>query len=100
MEDHLQRLRKSNSHARSTIHVSPAGVNYCIGEAFIEPYELDAVVFYDNPMLTFDRVAKNAVVVAPSGRDQFVAACRSFLGTKGSLENELEASLGTFRHCS
>jgi carbamoyltransferase len=69
-------------------------INYCLGEAFIEPSELDAVVFYDNPMLTFDRVVKNAVAVAPSGRDQFLGACRGLLGTKGCLEQELEASLG------
>ena len=36
-------------------------INYCLGEGFIEPSELDAVVFYDNPLLTFDRVTKNAV---------------------------------------
>ena len=69
-------------------------INYCLGEAFIEPSELDAVVFYDNPLLTFDRVAKNAIAVAPAGRDQFVAACRTLLGTKASLEQQLEACLG------
>jgi carbamoyltransferase len=71
-----------------------SAINYCLGEAFVEPTELAAVVFYDNPMLTFDRVAKNAVTVAPSGRDQFVDACRALLGAKGCLEGELEASLG------
>ncbi len=69
-------------------------INYCLGEAFIEPSELDAVVFYDNPMLTFDRVVKNALTVAPSGREQFVAACRTLLGAKASLRRELEACLG------
>jgi carbamoyltransferase len=69
-------------------------INYCLGEAFIEPSELDAVVFYDNPLLTLDRVAKNAVSVAPSGREQFVAACRTLLGTKACLEQQLEACLG------
>ena len=51
-------------------------INYCLGEAFIEPGALDAVVFYDSPLLTLDRVMKNAVSLAPAGRDQFVAACR------------------------
>ena len=69
-------------------------INYCLGEAFIEPSELDAVVFYDNPLLTFDRVTKNAVSVAPAGREQFVAACRTLLGTKACLEQQFEACLG------
>ena len=69
-------------------------INYCLGEAFIEPSELDAVVFYDNPLLTLDRVVKNAVAVAPQGRGQFVAACRTLLGTKANLAKELEACLG------
>jgi carbamoyltransferase len=69
-------------------------INYCLGEAFIDPGELDAVVFYDNPLLTFDRVTKNALTVAPAGREQFVAACRTLLGTKACLEQELEACLG------
>jgi carbamoyltransferase len=69
-------------------------INYCLSEAFIEPAELDAVVFYDNPLLTLDRVTKNAVSVAPNGREQFVAACRTLLGTKATLARELESCLG------
>ena len=69
-------------------------LNYCMGEGFIEPSELDAVVFYNNPMLTLDRVTKNALEVAPAGRGPFVAACGNLLGAKANLALELEASLG------
>lgn len=69
-------------------------INYCLGEAFIDPSDLDAVVFYDNPLVTFDRVTKNALTVAPAGRQQFIAACRTLLGTKASLGRQLEACLG------
>ncbi len=69
-------------------------INYCLGEAFIDPSELDAVVFYDSPLLTTDRVMKNALSVAPAGREQFVAACRALLGVKSLLQKELEATLG------
>ena len=69
-------------------------IDYCLGEAFIDPSELAAVVFYDNPLQTFDRVAKNALTVAPRGREQFIGACRTLLGTKANLEKELLASLG------
>ena len=69
-------------------------INYCLGEAFIHPSELEAVVFYDSPLLTLDRAVKNAVTVAPEGADQFVAACRGMLGGKARLRNDLEAILG------
>ncbi len=69
-------------------------INYCLGQAFIQPSELDAVVFYDSPLLTFDRVVKNAVSVAPGGRGQFAAACRALLGTKARLKDDLESILG------
>ncbi len=69
-------------------------INYCLGEAFIDPSELEGVVFYDNPLLTLDRVMKNALSVAPAGRDQFVAACRGMLGAKARLRDDIDSVLG------
>ncbi|MGH8548918.1 MAG: carbamoyltransferase family protein [Methylococcales bacterium] len=69
-------------------------MNYCLGEAFIEPSELEAVVFYDSPLLTLDRMVKSAMTVAPGGRDQFVAAISTLVGAKAQLEREIEATLG------
>src|SRR4029078_761332 len=56
--------------------------------------ELAAVVFYDSPLLTFDRIVKNAVSVSPRGREQFVEACRASLGVKARLLDELQEILG------
>ena len=69
-------------------------INYCLGEAFIEPSELDGVVFYDNPVLSLDRVVKNAVTAASGGRDHFVAACSGMLGAKARFGEDIEATLG------
>jgi carbamoyltransferase len=57
-------------------------INYCLGEAYVEPSELAAVVFYDNPILSFDRVLKSQLTVAPRGREQWIKAAGSFLGAK------------------
>jgi carbamoyltransferase len=57
-------------------------VNYCLEEAFIEADELDAVVFYDNPILSMDRVIKSLLAVAPGGATQWAQAARGFLGVK------------------
>ncbi len=69
-------------------------INYCLGEAFIDPAELEAVVFYDNPLQTIDRVFKNALTVAPAGRVQFASACGTLLGSKASIQTDLETCLG------
>jgi len=69
-------------------------INYCLGEAFIDSTDLSAVVFYDHPIQTIDRVFKNALSVAPSGRDQFIAACETLFGTKADLRTDLLDLLG------
>ena len=58
-------------------------INYCLGEAFVEPTTLDAVVFYDNPLLTFDRVVESMPGRgAARARSSGSRRCRSILGTK------------------
>ena len=62
-------------------------IHYCLEEAFIDSHELDAVVFYDNPLLTFDRVFKNFLSIAPAGSSEWQKAAASMLGIKTSLLN-------------
>ena len=68
-------------------------INYCLGEAFIDPDELDAVVFYDNPLLSFDRVLKSLASIAPRGEEQWKSAARSFLGIKLFVTNYIRNAL-------
>src|SRR5262245_57541219 len=68
-------------------------VNYCLEEAFIEPRELDAVVFYDNSLWTLDRVLKSLLTVAPRGADQWATAARSVLGVKVFITDYIRAAL-------
>ena len=70
-------------------------INYCLEEAFIDPSELDAVVFYDNPLLTFDRLIKSLLTVAPKGLEQWTKASRSFLGVKAVVKEYIRRTLGT-----
>ncbi|MGI3783237.1 MAG: carbamoyltransferase family protein [Janthinobacterium lividum] len=70
-------------------------INYCLEEAFLEPDELDAVVFYESPLLTFDRVVRNTVQLGPAGADQFEEAMRSLLGTKLWVQDEVSRELRT-----
>jgi carbamoyltransferase len=69
-------------------------INYCLEEAFINPSELDAVVFYDQPLLTFDRVFKNILTIAPRGLEQWIKASRSLLGIKIFVRDYIRQILG------
>ncbi len=69
-------------------------IDYCLEEAFIDPSELDAAVFYDNPLLTFDRLVKNFVTVAPKGRAQWTKAAGSFFGVKLAVRDYFKRALG------
>lgn len=68
-------------------------INYCLGEAFIEADELDAVVFYDHPLLTLDRVLKSIIAVAPRSENQWLKASRSILGTKLFIKQHIREFL-------
>ena len=68
-------------------------INYCLSEAFIEADELDAVVFYDHPLLTFDRVLKSILSAVPRTEDQWIKASRSILGTKLFVEKYIRDAL-------
>jgi carbamoyltransferase len=68
-------------------------INYCLGEAFIEAEELDAVVFYDHPLLTLDRVLKSILSKTPDTEDQWIKASRSILGTKLFVEKHIKDML-------
>lgn len=69
-------------------------INYCLEEAFIEPDELDAVVFYDSPVLSFDRVVKTVLHLGPEGEELWQKAAPSFLGVKLFLARYLRRALG------
>lgn len=72
-----------------------AAINYCLEEALIEPQEIDAIVFYDNPLLTVDRVLKNCIAAGLRGEVQFAKAAHSTLGTKLWLEDTVKKCIGS-----
>ncbi len=70
-------------------------INYCLEEGFVDADELDAIVFYDNPVATFDRVVENALAAGPAGREQFITAASQMLGDKMWVEQHVLDALGT-----
>jgi carbamoyltransferase len=69
-------------------------INYCLEEAFVEVSDIDAVVFYDNPLLTWDRIVQNSMMAGPAGAEQFEKACASVLGVKLWVNDYVKAAIG------
>jgi carbamoyltransferase len=68
-------------------------VEYCLREANLEPEKLDYVVFYDKPLLKFDRLLETYLAFAPAGLNSFLAAMPLWLKTKLHLPREIRKSL-------
>jgi carbamoyltransferase len=58
----------------------------CLGEADIEPEDLAAVCFYDNPALSFDRVMRTFAASGRGGMDSFVRGMPNWFNSKFFVE--------------
>ncbi|RJG27461.1 carbamoyltransferase family protein [Massilia cavernae] len=70
-------------------------INYCLEEGFVDAAELDAIIFYDNPVATFDRVVENALAAGEAGREQFIQAAGQVLGDKMWLDEHVRRAIGS-----
>lgn len=64
-------------------------VKYCLEEAGLTIDELDAVVFYDKPLLKFERLLETYYAFAPRGVRQFIIAIPIWLKEKMFLKKLL-----------
>ncbi|MBM4007109.1 MAG: carbamoyltransferase [Planctomycetes bacterium] len=69
-------------------------VAYCLGEAGIAAGELDAVVFYEKPLLKFERLLETALAFAPRGFPAFLRSMPPWLQRKLHLPREIDRGLG------
>ncbi len=76
----------------------PAGaVAWCLRQADLEPGQLDAVVFYDKPILKFARLLESYLAVAPRGWRTFCQVVPGWLGEKLNLRHTLREELPGLR---
>src|SRR5881392_3241413 len=69
-------------------------IESCLQHAGIEPDELDAVVFYERPMLKFDRILTCALRAFPRSWRMFPKAMKSSLGEKLWVRGIISSHLG------
>ena len=67
---------------------------WCISQAGILPSQLDAVVFYEKPLIKFERLLETSLAFAPRGFRAFLAAMPPWLQRKLHLPREIDAGLG------
>jgi carbamoyltransferase len=73
-------------------------MDYCLREAAIQPEDLDYVVFYDKPLLKFERLIETYLAFAPSGARSFLMAMPLWLKMKLQLPKEIQKALdGRYR---
>ena len=72
-------------------------VAFCLRHAGLTPAQLDAVVFYDKPVLKFARLLETYLAVAPGGWRTFPTALSNWLGEKLDLRKAIRAELAGLR---
>jgi carbamoyltransferase len=72
-----------------------SAVHYCLEHAGLQLTELDDVVFYDKPLIKFERLLETYMSYAPAGFRSFVTAMPVWLKEKLYLKETLRRELAT-----
>jgi carbamoyltransferase len=72
-------------------------IDWCLTSEGIEPADLDAVVFYERPMLKFDRILTSALRAFPRSWRSFPHAMKNTLGEKVWVRGIISSQLGVAR---
>ena len=71
-----------------------AAIEWCLDQAGLETEDLDAVVFYERPMLKFDRIITCALRAFPRSWRAFPKAMKNTLGEKAWVRGLISSHLG------
>ena len=86
--------RKSGSRERSSTRGFPANaIRYCLQEGGISLADLKYFVFYDKPLIKFERLLETYVAFSPKGIKSFLAAMPVWLKEKILMKSVLQDEL-------
>ncbi len=71
-------------------------VAFCLKQAGIRAQDLDAVAFYDKPLLKFERILETYMGIAPAGLRQYLMAGPLWIKEKLFMERDIRAELGDY----
>ena len=90
-----ERFSRKKQDSRFPLHA----VRYCLSEAALELSDIDYCVFYDKPLIKFERLLETYLAYAPSGFRSFVAAMPVWLKEKLFLKDLLKKELAKLGNC-
>jgi carbamoyltransferase len=85
-----ERFTRQKGDARFPI----AAINYCVAEAGITTKEIDYTVFYEKPLVKFERLLDTYLTFVPRGFKAFRRAFPVWAGSKLHLSREIRTGLG------
>ena len=65
-------------------------IRYCLRSQNIDLRDIETIVYYEKPLLTFERLLETYLAVAPRGVRSFIAAMQVWLKEKLFLKSELK----------
>jgi len=74
-------------------------IEYCLDEAGLGLADIDGVVFYDKPLLKFERLLETYLGYAPAGIRSFIMAMPVWLKEKLYLKDVLKKELSALADC-
>ena len=74
-------------------------IRYCLGEAGLNLDTIDQVVFYDKPLVKFERLLETYIATTPSGFRSFLAAMPIWLKEKFYLKTVIKRELAAIGEC-
>ena len=90
-----ERFTRKKHDSRFPFHA----IEYCLSEAGVSLVELDHVVFYDKPLIKFERLLETYLSYAPTGFRSFVAAMPIWLKEKLYLKSTIKQELSKLGKC-
>ncbi|MBE9118763.1 carbamoyltransferase [Lusitaniella coriacea LEGE 07157] len=90
-----ERFTRKKHDARFPIN----GIEYCLSTAQIDLKHLDYIVFYEKPLITFERLLETYIAYAPQGFRSFIAAMSVWLQEKLYLKTVLKKQLAKLGNC-
>lgn len=75
-------------------------IEYCLQSQQLSLRDVDRIVFYDKPLIKFERLLETYLSYAPRGFRSFVAAMPVWLKEKLYLKSELKKELAKLGNCS
>jgi carbamoyltransferase len=85
-EERFTRKKHDHNFPKNAVH-------YCLQEAGIDASQLDYVIFYEKPLIRFERILETYLSYAPRGFKQFLMSMPLWLKQKLHLPREIDRAL-------